>query len=274
MARRMFTDQITRSDAFLKMPQSSRELYFQLISDADDDGFVNNPITIMRIVGATADDMNILELRKFIISFESGVIVIKHWRIHNLLRQDRYKPTVYQNEMAMLDMKDNKAYTLKEIPMDLFTQEIKENNPWQPNGNQRVPQVKEVKEVKEVKRISIEHEPLAKLDESETLFNQFWDKYPRKIGKDKCYRWFKSHKVSSELFNDIMNAISNQLKSEQWKNIQYIPHPYTWLNRGGWNDELDQKEVKDGKDSKPTEKFKYIPRRDRQPRNDETNSSE
>lgn len=256
MARRMFSDQITRSDSFLKMPQSSRELYFQLISDADDDGFVNNPLTIMRIVGATADDMNILEMRKFIISFESGVVVIKHWRIHNLLRQDRYKPTVYQNEMAMLDMHENKAYTLKEIPFTLFTEEMEQNASWQPNGNQRLPQDKEVKEVKEVKR-SIVQSPLAVLDDIDNMFKQFWDKYPRKIGKDKCLRWFKTHKVTPELFNEILSAISNQLKSEQWQNVQYIPHPYTWLNRGGWKDEIDQKEVKEHG------KFNYIPRDER-----------
>jgi hypothetical protein len=96
--------------------------------DGDDDGFVKNPYSVMRIVGASKNDMDLLIAKKFIIVFESGVIVIKHWRMHNYIRNDRYKPTVYQNEMALLDMKENKAYRLKEIPYDLFTNEIDKND--------------------------------------------------------------------------------------------------------------------------------------------------
>lgn len=72
------------------------------------------------------------------------------------------------------------------------------------------------------------------------LFNQFWKSYPRKIGKDKCLRWFKSHKVTQEFVDDLLIAINNQKQSKQWQKEQgqFIPHPYTWLNRGGWQDEL------------------------------------
>lgn len=123
MARRMFTDQITDSDMFLDMPISAQAYYFHLIGKADDDGFVKNPMSIMRNVKASKDDFLILEAKKFIISFESGVLVIRHWRIHNLMRYDRYKKTIYQNEMALLDFEENKAYFLKEIEADLFSQE-------------------------------------------------------------------------------------------------------------------------------------------------------
>jgi hypothetical protein len=78
---------------------------------ADDDGFINNPKKIQRVVGASDDDCKLLLMKRFIISFESGVIVIKHWKIHNYIRQDRYKPTIYQEEKAMLDEKENKSYT-------------------------------------------------------------------------------------------------------------------------------------------------------------------
>ena len=91
--RRMFAKTIVFSDAFLDMPMSARCLYFTLGMFADDDGFVNSPKSIMRQCGASMDDMNILMAKKFIIIFESGIIVIKHWRIHNYIRQDTYSET-------------------------------------------------------------------------------------------------------------------------------------------------------------------------------------
>ena len=110
--RRMFAKTIIDSDAFLEMPLSTQALYFHLSMRADDDGFVNNPKKIQRMVGASDDDCKLLVLKKFVIAFESGVIVIKHWKIHNYIRNDRYKETVYQEEKNMLAEKENKAYSL------------------------------------------------------------------------------------------------------------------------------------------------------------------
>lgn len=115
--RRMFSQQITDSDSFLDMPLSAQALYFHLGMTADDDGFVNNPKRIQRIIGANEDDLKLLIAKKFIIAFESGVVVIKHWKINNAIRSDRYTPTVYTEEKAMLTEKSNKAYTLG-IPND------------------------------------------------------------------------------------------------------------------------------------------------------------
>lgn len=112
--KRMFTKKITESDAFLDMPLSSQCLYFHLNMNADDDGFVNNPKRIMRQIGASEDDLKLLITKAFILVFESGVIVIKHWRMHNTLRNDRYHPTDYQEEYALLGLKTNKAYTWKQ----------------------------------------------------------------------------------------------------------------------------------------------------------------
>ena len=100
--RRMFAKTIIDSDAFLEMPATSQNLYFHLSMRADDDGFVNKPKAIMRNCGAKDDDLNILFARKFVIPFDSGIVVIKHWRINNYLRNDRYRPTVYQDEKATL----------------------------------------------------------------------------------------------------------------------------------------------------------------------------
>ena len=109
--RRMFAKTIVTSDAFLDMPLSARCLYFTLGMLADDDGFVNSPKSIMRQVGASTDDLNLLLLKRFILAFESGVIVIKHWRIHNYIRNDRYKETKYLDEKSTLALDENGAYT-------------------------------------------------------------------------------------------------------------------------------------------------------------------
>lgn len=113
--RRMFAKTIIDSDAFLDMPLTTQALYFHLSMRADDDGFINNPKKIMRMIGASDDEMRLLIAKSFIIPFESGVCVIKHWKIHNYLRSDRYKPTVYVEEKSMLNIKENKAYSMKPL---------------------------------------------------------------------------------------------------------------------------------------------------------------
>ena len=110
--RRMFAKTIIDSDAFLDMPLSAQSLYFHLSMRADDEGFINNPKKIQRMIGASDDDLKLLIAKNFIIPFESGIVVIKHWKIHNYIQNDRFKATVYQDEKALLQVKDNKAYTL------------------------------------------------------------------------------------------------------------------------------------------------------------------
>ena len=129
--RRMFSKTIVDSDAFLDMPLSTQALYFHLSMRADDDGFLNNAKKIQKIIGASDDDLKLLIIKRFVITFDDGIIVVKHWRMNNYLRKDRYTPTVYQEEFKMLGIKDNGAYTL------LDTAGI-------PDGNQcvtRLPQV-------------------------------------------------------------------------------------------------------------------------------------
>ena len=143
--RRMFTQKIIDSDAFLDMPLSTQALYFHLNMRADDDGFVNNPKRIQRTIGASEDDLKLLVAKRFVIGFENGVIVIKHWRMHNTLRKDRYSPTQYQEELALLEVKHNNAYTekLSEIPAipELPKPDIESvATTWQPHGNQSAPQ--------------------------------------------------------------------------------------------------------------------------------------
>jgi hypothetical protein len=107
----MFAKTIIGSDAFLDMPQSTQALYFHLAMRADDDGFVNSPKSIMRLVGCKDDDLKVLCSKKFVIPFDSGIVVIKHWRIHNYIAKDRYTETKYKNEKAHLGIDENGSYT-------------------------------------------------------------------------------------------------------------------------------------------------------------------
>ena len=168
--RRMFTQKIIDSDAFLDMPLSTQALYFHLNMRADDDGFVNNPKRIQRTIGASDDDLKLLFVKRFVIGFESGVLVIKHWRMHNTLRKDRYNPTQYQDELSLLDVKDNNAYTerLPEIPVVSELPEPKTESVetvWQPNGNHSATQYSIGKD--SIGKLSIEDNTPPDSDESE-----------------------------------------------------------------------------------------------------------
>ena len=112
--RRMFAKTIIDSDAFIDMPVTARLLYYDLAMRADDDGFVNSPKKIMRMVGASQDDLAILISKKFIIPFDSGIVVIKHWRIHNYIRKDTYHETTYREEKRLLTLDEKNAYTLQD----------------------------------------------------------------------------------------------------------------------------------------------------------------
>ena len=210
--RRMFAKTIVLSDAFLDMPLSARALYMTLGVVADDDGFVNNPKSIMRQCGASQDDMNVLLLKKFLIAFESGVVVIKHWRINNYLRSDRYQETKYLDEKNQLRIEENGSYTTKDsvgIPPDIPNRGYPDKD-----------------------RIDKD-----RVDKSNVEFDLFWKAYPRKDGK-------KTAKEKFDRLEDIdvqvlIRAIEKQKQSSQWQrdNGRYIPLPATWLNQRRWEDE-------------------------------------
>ncbi len=110
--KRMFSTKIINSDPFKEMPLSAQALYFHLGMNADDEGFLNNAKSVQRSILASEDDLKLLIAKDFIISFPSGVIVIKHWKMHNQIQASRLKPTQYTEERSMLAVKENKAYTL------------------------------------------------------------------------------------------------------------------------------------------------------------------
>ena len=120
--RRMMAKSIIKSDQFLDMPATTQNLYFHMLLDADDDGFINAPKSIMRVIGAKEDDMKLLIAKQFVIGFGSGVIVIKHWKIHNYIQSDRYKPSL-QPERRLIDIKANKEYMLKSDDVSILDTE-------------------------------------------------------------------------------------------------------------------------------------------------------
>lgn len=224
--KRMFTMQIVDSDAFLDMPLSTQALYFHLNMRADDDGFVNNPKKILRMIGASDDDLRILLLKRFVIGFEEkGVIVIKHWRMNNYLRKDRYHPTQYQDELHTLGIKDNGSYTEQERL--LSTSGI-------PNGNQLATEISIDKNSidKNNNIINFEHE-----------FNQLWAIYPRKQGKKRAFEAYKRSRkkgIEYEIIKNGVNAYLSYIENEKVK-PQYIKQGSTFFSQDAWNDEWDSR---------------------------------
>jgi len=111
--RRMFSKSVIDSDAFLDMPLSTQALYFHYNMKADDDGFINSPSKIIRLINASKNDYDLLLFKGFIIPFESGICVIRHWKIHNYIQKDRYKSTMYETEKASLKLEKSGEYTVK-----------------------------------------------------------------------------------------------------------------------------------------------------------------
>lgn len=111
--RRMISKDVIDTDDFLDMSLSTQALYLHLLLKADDDGFVQNPKRIMRMIGANDDEMKVLVSKKYIIPFDTGVCVIKHWRVHNYIQSDRYKETACKEEKEQLEKNKNGEYSLK-----------------------------------------------------------------------------------------------------------------------------------------------------------------
>ena len=104
---------IVNSDAFLELPPGAQALYFHLNMRADDDGFVNSPRAVMRMAGASEEDLRLLAERGYLLCFEGGVVAVTHWRVHNLIRKNRYTPTLYQELLSMLTISSDGAYALR-----------------------------------------------------------------------------------------------------------------------------------------------------------------
>ena len=264
MKRKCMAEEIILSDAYVMLSFEARALYITLLFFADDDGVVNNAIITARLIGTNENALEELINKKFIIYFEeSGVCVVKHWWIHNPKRSDRYRASKYSEITSKLLLGNDKTYRLKNQKSDATA------TTRQPLGSHSADEYVNKCNVMECNIKTIDHPktttslplvddaveqsqndtvndtkndvPKKTVQKRISLFDEFWNNYPRKIGKQKCANWFRAHKVDKPLLDKMLNAINEQKQSEQWRrdNGQYIPHPYTWLNQGRWEDETE-----------------------------------
>lgn len=257
--RRMFAKSVIDSDLFLDMPLSAQCLYFHLAMRADDDGFVNCTKKVVRLLGASDDDLKLLAAKQFVLPFQSGVIVIRHWRVYNYLRADRYKVTEYQQERALLEVESSGAYCLASQPDTIGI----------PSGNRRltqdrlgkgskgdIPPLSPTGEGGEVKQTVL---PGATPEEAQAspapkksaasarqksqppaaAFDRFWEAYPRRQGKEAARKAWAKMRPDEALLEDMLAALERQRASDQWRKDGglFIPLPATWLNGRRWEDE-------------------------------------
>ena len=193
--KRMFNKAITNDDNFLEMPMSSQVLYFHLSMNADDDGFVNNWKSIMRMTGTKDDDLKVLIAKQYIIPFESGVIVIKHWRLNNYLQKDRIIPTQYQEELKQLQVNKNNVYEMyTKCIHSIDKNSIVENSI--DNNRFKKPTLEEVKEYCKQRNSSVDPKVFFEYFETGNWVDSKGNKV--KNWKQKIITWEKNKKPKKE----------------------------------------------------------------------------
>lgn len=256
----MFSDEIINSDAFLDMPKGSQLLYFHLGIKADYDGFVANPKMVMRTIGASDDEYTVLLLKKFLLAFESGICVVKHWRINNYIRKDLYQETKYKKERSLLFIRPNGTYSFKQegakpLPNGYFTLEQLNSNVAVPVtctpayteraqpvhlGKERIGKdsIDKSKDTNTTATAVVEGEPVTyTLD-----FEKFWLAFPKEGRKAKgtaFTSWQKKLKAYERA--KCLPAIEAQVLANHFTNQDgktFIPHASTWLNGKRWDDEI------------------------------------
>lgn len=238
--RRMFSKTIVDSDAFLDMPLSTQALYFHLAMRADDEGFVNNPKRIQRLIGSSDDDLKVLFAKRFILGFQSGVIVIKHWKIHNYIQSDRFHETTYTEEKALIKENQNKSYSYADEDLTQpcihdgygMDTQLELNKLNRLNSLNKLNNISAPETDAEVEIIS----------QNDSWFTAFWKEYPKKKDKAQAYKAFSKVCKTEETYNAIMTGLINQIPL--WPDYQYIPYPSSWLNGKRWEDDLSKDKQK------------------------------
>lgn len=230
----MFSKKITDTDVFMEMPLSSQALYFHLNMHADDDGFISNVKTIVRMVGASNDDFKLLIAKQLILPFESGVVVIKDWRIHNYIQNDRKHKTLYADEKKQLDVDENGMYTKRVQDVSKMDTEVrlgKARLGKASKDNAQLPLPDSIPKAKN--KIS--------KPELDQRFKALWTLYPNKKGKDsarKSYEKAVKSGVSDELIKRGIDGYVAEIKAKKTEK-QYIRYGSTWFNQRGWEDDYD-----------------------------------
>ena len=235
--RRMFTKKITDDDNFLNLSSSAQALYLHLSMSADDDGFCNNVTMAMFKAHASVSDLEALLNARYLLQFDNGVIVIKHWRMANAIRTDRYKPTAYKELLSQLEVKENGAYTLKS---EDGCQVVAE---WLPSGCQMVAVGKDRLEedrlgknnniVQRVGRDRFQPHQL------EAEFDTLWSMYPRKEGKQKAFTAYQRARRNGTEYQEVYDGIIRYQRyiEETVKSPEFIAMGQTWFNQARWQDE-------------------------------------
>ena len=234
--KRMFCLDIVNSDVFLDMPLSAQALYFHLGMRADDDGFIGNPKSIQRLVGASQDDLMLLITKRFLIAFDNGVVVIKHWRMNNYIQKDRKKDTTYTELLNSLEVKENGSYTEKK-KMDTFC----------------IQDVSEMDSQNSIDKISIDKDRIeidnscSSVDEASEFFEKIWKEYPNKKGKTQVKASHKKalFKIGYERLVKAIQKYDDGVKDKQY--LMYGGRFFTT----GYLDYIDEEseDVKDERNS-------------------------
>ena len=232
--KRMFSKQIIDSDAFLEMPLSTQALYFHLSMRADDDGFLNNAKKVMKIIGANQNDYDLLVAKSFVIQFDDGICVIKHWRINNYLRKDRYTETIYQEEKAMLTIQPNGRYSLKDSSCEIDDLPL-----GIPVCNQSDTQNR-IDKNREEKNSIYSAEKLHDEQSLDDFFESIWKLYPIKKGKGQVSKT-KKKALQRIGYEQISRCVERFLKdmSDAGRDRKYWMHGSTFFN-SGYVDYLDE----------------------------------
>ena len=179
------------------------------------------------MICASDDDLKLLIAKRFLLTFDSGVVVIKHWKIHNYLQNDRVKETTYLEEKNTLTLDGKKAYVEKDGIHDVYKMDTK-----------CIHRIEEISIGMDKKERDINISKESDKD-NEQLFDMFWESYPRKDCKQNAKKKFLSIKNLNKKFDLIMFALNEEKQKEQWKTPQYIPMAQTWLNQERWVDYED-----------------------------------
>lgn len=213
--RRMISKKIVDTDSFMDMPMSTRLLYYELNWRADDDGFVASPKKIIKLSGCSDDDIKLLFMKNFVIPFDSGIILITDWRIHNSIQKDRYHETQYLDEKSQVSIAPNGSYV---SPVDRKC-------------------IQDVSKMETEARLGKASLGKARIGESkQPLFEQFWSAYPKKQNKSYSQQVF--NKIKQSEIEHIMYSLERFKETREWmeNDGKFIPMASTWLNQQRWLD--------------------------------------
>ena len=232
--RRMFSQDVIQSARFIKMPSETQALYFHLALSADDDGIVE-AFNIMRLVGATEDSLKLLVAKGFIVILNDDLVTyITDWTEHNKIRADRKIDSIYKDLLLKIVPDAELIKPKQRADRPVSTQDSEHGT------SQCQPKVGIGKDrLGEVRLGEGSNTHVVKDEKND--FDLFWKAYPKKRHKENARKAFLKQSKHLPLINDLIAVIEQFKHSKQWikEDGQYIPHPSTWINAHGWDDEMD-----------------------------------